>query len=70
MIVLGTPYTDQRLLNMAEITSGTPYGAAPLAGIDGSRQPSENGTRHRPLPRPVAHVTNALFADRNIIGVT
>jgi len=42
MIVVGAPYTEQRLMNMAEITGGTPYGATTLAGIDGSRQPSEN----------------------------
>jgi NAD(P)H dehydrogenase (quinone) len=32
MIVVGTPYTEQRLLNMTEITGGTPYGATTLAG--------------------------------------
>lgn len=42
MIVVGVPYSEQRLLNMDEITGGTPYGASTLAGVDGSRQPSEN----------------------------
>jgi NAD(P)H dehydrogenase (quinone) len=42
MIVVGVPYSEQRLLNMDEITGGTPYGATTLAGADGSRQPSEN----------------------------
>src|ERR1700758_3243239 len=42
MIVVGLPYAERRLMNMAEITGGTPYGASTLAGIDGSRQPSEN----------------------------
>ncbi len=42
MIVVGVPYTCQELLNMDEITGGTPYGASTLAGGDGSRQPSEN----------------------------
>ncbi len=41
MVIVGVPYTEQRLLNMAEITGGTPYGATTLAGGDGSRQPSE-----------------------------
>jgi len=36
------PYSEQRLLNMNEITGGSPYGASTLAGGDGSRQPSEN----------------------------
>ena len=42
MIVVGVPYACQNLLNMSEITGGTPYGASTLAGADGSRQPSEN----------------------------
>ncbi|MHB1400070.1 MAG: NAD(P)H:quinone oxidoreductase [Trichloromonadaceae bacterium] len=42
MIIVGVPYTEQRLVNMEEITGGTPYGATTLAGADGSRQPSEN----------------------------
>jgi len=42
MIIVGVPYSEQRLVNMNEITGGTPYGASTLAGGDGSRQPSEN----------------------------
>jgi NAD(P)H dehydrogenase (quinone) len=42
MIIVGCPYAEQRLLNMDEITGGTPYGATTLAGADGSRKPSEN----------------------------
>lgn len=42
MIIVGVPYSEQRLLNMNEITGGSPYGASTLAGGDGSRQPSEN----------------------------
>lgn len=42
MIVVGVPYAEQRLLNMTEITGGSPYGATTLAGADGSRRPSEN----------------------------
>jgi NAD(P)H dehydrogenase (quinone) len=42
MIIVGVPYSEQRLVNMSEITGGTPYGASTLAGGDGSRQPSEN----------------------------
>ncbi|MCA1810240.1 MAG: NAD(P)H:quinone oxidoreductase [Kiritimatiellia bacterium] len=42
MIIVGVPYTEQRLLNMDEITGGTPYGATTLAGGDGARTPSEN----------------------------
>jgi NAD(P)H dehydrogenase (quinone) len=42
MIVVGVPYTEQRLTNMDEITGGTPYGASTLTKSDGSRMPSEN----------------------------
>src|SRR5579872_5857401 len=42
MIIVGVPYSCQELVNMKEITGGTPYGATTLAGSDGSRQPSEN----------------------------
>lgn len=42
MIIVGVPYSEQALLNMNEITGGSPYGASTLAGGDGSRQPSEN----------------------------
>jgi NAD(P)H dehydrogenase (quinone) len=69
MIVVGTPYTEQRLLNMAEITGGTPYGATTLAGIGGSRQPSENELAiARFQGRHVAQITNALIAGRKTMG--
>jgi NAD(P)H dehydrogenase (quinone) len=42
MIIVGLPYSCQNLLNMSEITGGSPYGAATLAASDGSRKPSEN----------------------------
>jgi NAD(P)H dehydrogenase (quinone) len=45
MVLVGVPYTCPDLMNMKEITGGTPYGATTLAGTDGSRQPSENELR-------------------------
>lgn len=42
MVIVGVPYSEQALVNMEEITGGTPYGATTLAAADGSRQPSEN----------------------------
>ena len=42
MVIVGVPYAEQRLMNMDEITGGTPYGATTLANTDGSRRPSEN----------------------------
>jgi len=69
MIVVGLPYTEKRLLNMTEITGGTPYGATTLAGFDGSRQPSENELAiARFQGRHVAQITNALIAGRQAKG--
>lgn len=42
MILVGVPYSCQELVNMNEITGGSPYGAGTLAGGDGKREPSEN----------------------------
>ena len=42
MVVVGVPYSEQALLNMSEVSGGTPYGATTLAGADGSREPTEN----------------------------
>lgn len=42
MIIMGVPYSCQEILNMSEITGGSPYGASTLAAADNSRQPSEN----------------------------
>jgi NAD(P)H dehydrogenase (quinone) len=41
-IIVGVPYSCQELVNMNEITGGSPYGASTLAGSDGSRMPSAN----------------------------
>jgi len=69
MIVVGLPYTEQRLMNMAEISGGTPYGATTLADIDGSRQPSENELAiARFQGRHVAQITNVLVAGRKALG--
>ena len=42
MVVVGVPYSCQELMNMNEITGGSPYGAGTLAGPRGERQPSQN----------------------------
>jgi len=42
MVIVGVPYAEQRLLNMDEISGGSPYGASTLTGGDGKRQPSAN----------------------------
>lgn len=42
LIVVGVPYSEKKLVEMKEITGGSPYGASTMAGGDGSRQPTEN----------------------------
>jgi len=42
MIPVGVPYSEQRLVRVDEVSGGTPYGASTIAGMDGSRQPTEN----------------------------
>ena len=57
MIVVGVPYAAAELMNMAEITGGTPYGATTLAGPDGSRQPTAN------------ELAIARFQGRHVAGI-
>jgi NAD(P)H dehydrogenase (quinone) len=40
MIVVGLPYSFQGQMSLDEVVGGSPYGAATIAGGDGSRQPS------------------------------
>jgi NAD(P)H:quinone oxidoreductase type IV len=62
MIIVGVPYSEQRLMNMDEITGGTPYGASTMAGVDGRRQVSENELAiARFQGRHVAEVARRLF---------
>lgn len=40
MIYVGLPYSCPDLADISELKGGSPYGAATIAGADGSRQPS------------------------------
>jgi NAD(P)H dehydrogenase (quinone) len=42
MVIVGVPYSSQELLNLEEISGGTPYGASTIAGPKGERQPTAN----------------------------
>ncbi len=65
MIIVGVPYSEQGLVNMAEITGGTPYGATTMAGADGRRRPTENElTIARFQGKHVAEITSRLVAGR------
>ena len=51
MVVTGVPYSAQELLNLDEMTGGTPYGASTIAGPRGERQPTPTSW---PSPAPRA----------------
>ena len=57
MVIVGVPYSEQRLMAMNEVTGGTPYGASTLAAPDGSRQPTEN------------ELAIARFQGRHVAGI-
>ncbi|MBN1918816.1 MAG: NAD(P)H:quinone oxidoreductase [Verrucomicrobia bacterium] len=65
MIVVGVPYSETRLMEMGEVSGGTPYGATTLAGPDGSRMPSGNELAiARFQGRHVAQIARDLLAGR------
>ena len=41
MIVVGLPYSSGELMDISAVRGGSPYGAATIAGGDGSRMPSD-----------------------------
>ena len=62
MILVGVPYSESGLTNMADVSGGTPYGATTLAGPDGSRQPSANELKiARYQGKHVAEIASKLF---------
>jgi len=54
---VGVPFSEQRLLTVDEVSGGTPYGASTIAGLDGSRQPTEN------------ELAIARFQGRHVAGI-
>ncbi len=66
MVIVGVPYSCKGLLNMDEISGGSPYGASTLADSDGSRQPSENELAiARFQGRHVAQITHWLVGGKS-----
>jgi NAD(P)H dehydrogenase (quinone) len=68
-VVVGVPYACKEILNMKEITGGSPYGASTLASADGkSRGVSDNELAiARYQGRHVAQITRALVAGRRAV---
>jgi NAD(P)H dehydrogenase (quinone) len=68
MIIVGVPYAEPRLVNMDEISGGTPYGASTITNGDGSRMPSENELAiARYQGRHVATIASQLKRGREIV---
>ena len=61
MIYVGLPYSCPELADISEVKGGSPWGAATIAGADGSRQPSEKElAQARFQGRHVAQITAKL----------
>jgi NAD(P)H dehydrogenase (quinone) len=61
MIYVGLPYACPELADISELKGGSPWGAATIAGADGSRQPSEKElAMARFQGRHVATIANRL----------
>jgi len=57
MVIVGLPYAIPELMDLSEMRGGGPYGAATIAGADGSRQPSE------------AELTMARFQGKHVADI-
>ena len=71
MIIVGVPYAEPRLVNMDEISGGTPYGASAITKGDGSRMPSENELAiARYQGRHVATIASQLKRGRKAVDAS
>lgn len=57
MIYVGLPYACPELADISEVKGGSPWGAATIAGADGSRQPSEK------------ELAQARFQGKHVAGI-
>jgi len=63
MIFVGLPYSCPELADVSEVKGGSPWGAATIAGADGSRQPSgKELAQARFQGRHLATITRKLVA--------
>ena len=63
MVIVGLPYASPELLDISEVRGGSPYGAATIAGVDGSRSPSRTELKlARDQGRHVADIAARLAA--------
>lgn len=67
MVVVGLPYSFEGQSGVDQVKGGSPYGAATITDVDGSRDPSAvelEGARYQ--GRHVATITRALVAGRKL----
>lgn len=63
MVYVGLPYSCPELADISEVKGGSPWGAATLAGADGSRQPSAKELAQATFQgRHVASIAKKLHA--------
>lgn len=65
MVVVGLPYSFEGQSGVEQVKGGSPYGAATITDVDGSREPSAielEGARYQ--GRHVASIARALVAGR------
>jgi NAD(P)H dehydrogenase (quinone) len=63
MVYVGLPYACPELADISEVKGGSPWGAATIAGADGSRQPSAKElAQARFQGRHVANIAKKLSA--------
>ncbi len=63
MVIVGLPYSSPELTDLNEVRGGSPYGAATIAGADGSRSPSRKELKlARDQGRHVADIAARLAA--------
>lgn len=63
MVITGVPYSAKELLELDEVSGGTPYGATTIAGPRGERQPTANEFAiARAQGRHVAEIAKKLSA--------
>lgn len=58
MILIGLPYACPELADVSEVKGGSPWGAATIAGADGSRSPSAK------------ELAQARFQGKHVAGIT
>ena len=62
MIYVGLPYACPELADISEVKGGSPWGAATIAGADGSRQPSAKELAQAEFQgQHVGNITKRLF---------